>query len=121
MINWNEIETVLLDMDGTLLDLHFDDYFWQIQLPLKWGELNGWDSETAMSKLIPIFQGTRGTLPWYCLDTWSEKHRRRSNAIRKIAVRIREQPSSHLWAERHQIPLRPTHRRSRQRCQQSQY
>lgn len=73
MISWSEIDTVLLDMDGTLLDLHFDDYFWQVQLPLKWGELNGWDSETAMSKLIPIFQGTRGTLPWYCLDYWSEQ------------------------------------------------
>src|SRR5690606_507131 len=25
---WNQIDTVLLDMDGTLLDLHFDNHFW---------------------------------------------------------------------------------------------
>ena len=36
MINWNEIDTVLLDMDGTLLDLYFDNYFWQEYLPEKW-------------------------------------------------------------------------------------
>ena len=73
MINWDEVSTVLLDMDGTLLDLHFDDYFWQVQLPLKWGERNGMDAETAKKKLIPIFQNTEGTLPWYCLDFWSEQ------------------------------------------------
>ena len=26
MINWQQIDTVFLDMDGTLLDLHFDNY-----------------------------------------------------------------------------------------------
>ena len=29
LVNWNEVHTVLLDMDGTLLDLYFDNYFWQ--------------------------------------------------------------------------------------------
>jgi len=33
MINWDKIETVMLDLDGTLLDLHFDNYFWQEYLP----------------------------------------------------------------------------------------
>ena len=28
MVDWDSIDTVLLDMDGTLLDLHFDNYFW---------------------------------------------------------------------------------------------
>ena len=73
MISWNEIETVLLDMDGTLLDLHFDDYFWQVQLPQKWGELNGMDTATARTKLLPVFQHTEATLSWYCLDYWSEQ------------------------------------------------
>ncbi|MFT5134799.1 MAG: HAD superfamily hydrolase (TIGR01509 family) [Gammaproteobacteria bacterium] len=73
MINWNEIDTVLLDMDGTLLDLHFDNYFWQEQLPQKWGELNGMDTATAKTMLAPIFKSTEATLPWYCLDFWSEQ------------------------------------------------
>ena len=73
MIDWNEIETVLLDMDGTLLDLHFDDYFWQVQLPQKWGEKNDLDIDSARARLLPIFQDTEASLSWYCLDYWSEK------------------------------------------------
>jgi len=73
MINWNNIDTVFLDMDGTLLDLHFDDYFWQVQLPQRWAAQNGIDVATARSRLTPIFQNTEGTLPWYCLDYWSEQ------------------------------------------------
>jgi FMN phosphatase YigB (HAD superfamily) len=29
----DEIKYVLLDMDGTLLDKYFDDYFWEHLLP----------------------------------------------------------------------------------------
>lgn len=73
MINWGEVETVLLDMDGTLLDLHFDDFFWQQLLPQKWGELNGIDIEEARARLLPIFEKTEASLSWYCLDYWSEQ------------------------------------------------
>jgi len=73
MIIWNEIDTVLLDMDGTLLDLNFDNYFWHDYLPLKWGELRGIDAESAKRQLMPRFINTAGTLSWYCLDFWSEQ------------------------------------------------
>ena len=32
-IDWSKIDTVLLDMDGTLLDLRFDNWFWQELIP----------------------------------------------------------------------------------------
>ncbi|KEP73664.1 nucleotidase, partial [Microbacterium sp. SUBG005] len=32
-IDWQAVDTVLLDMDGTLLDLAFDNYFWQKLVP----------------------------------------------------------------------------------------
>ena len=73
MINWDEIETILLDMDGTLLDLHFDSFFWQTHLPQKWGEMNGMDTISARKKLEPVFHNIESTLPWYCLDFWSEQ------------------------------------------------
>ena len=27
-IDWTQLDTILLDMDGTLLDLEFDNHFW---------------------------------------------------------------------------------------------
>lgn len=73
MINWQEIDTVLLDMDGTLLDLHFDDYFWQVCLPRAFGAQNGMDEERAKEALRPIFSDNEASLAWYCLDFWSEQ------------------------------------------------
>lgn len=72
MIIWKEIDTVLLDMDGTLLDLHFDNYFWQEYLPQKWAEEKNLSLEQAKEALMPGFYRWAGTLSWYCLDHWSE-------------------------------------------------
>jgi HAD superfamily hydrolase (TIGR01509 family) len=70
---WNNIHTVLLDMDGTLLDLHFDNYFWLQFMPMKYAELFGVDSEEAHQVLKQASSETQGTLNWYCLDYWSER------------------------------------------------
>ncbi len=69
---WDTIDTVLLDMDGTLLDLHFDNYFWLQYLPQKFAELHGLSFDQAMAELNKSFVGLRGTLNWYCLDFWTE-------------------------------------------------
>lgn len=61
----------MLDMDGTLLDLHFDNYFWQEYLPQCWGQAHGLDIDSAKAALIPKFKSKEGTLAWYCLDYWS--------------------------------------------------
>ncbi len=73
MIIWNQIDTVLLDMDGTLLDLHFDNYFWTEYLPLKWGEIHGLDKDMAKARLLTQLEDKVGTLSWYCLDFWSRQ------------------------------------------------
>jgi len=72
MPDWQEIDTVLLDMDGTLLDLHFDNYFWLDHVPTKYAEHHGLSEEEALAELNKSFVGLRGTLNWYCLDYWTE-------------------------------------------------
>ncbi|MFC1749873.1 GMP/IMP nucleotidase [Pseudomonadota bacterium] len=72
-MNWNEISTVLLDMDGTLLDLHFDSHFWQTYVPEHYALTRGLDVETSHKILGPIFKKHEGTLNWYCLDFWSKE------------------------------------------------
>lgn len=71
MLNWSEIETVLLDMDGTLLDLNFDNHFWQEFVPLRFAALHGLSLDAAKRQLAPRFQAMEGRLEWYCLDYWS--------------------------------------------------
>ncbi len=72
MIDWKKIDTVLLDMDGTLLDLNFDNHFWLEFVPLKFAEKTGISVETAKYQLEPRFKSMEGKLEWYCLDYWSE-------------------------------------------------
>lgn len=71
MINWDNINTVLLDMDGTLLDLHFDNHFWLEHVPLRYAEKHGMDVECAKQELFPKFKQHEGTIDWYCLDFWT--------------------------------------------------
>lgn len=72
MIDWKKIDTVLLDMDGTLLNLYFDNHFWQEFVPLKFAEKHGLLPEAAKQQLIPRFKSMEGRLEWYCLDYWSK-------------------------------------------------
>ncbi|MFQ5470205.1 MAG: GMP/IMP nucleotidase [Gammaproteobacteria bacterium] len=72
MINWNTIDIVMLDMDGTLLDLHFDNHFWLEHLPKSFGEKHGLDIEAAKNTLISKYHAVRGTLDWYCIDYWEQ-------------------------------------------------
>lgn len=71
-IDWAGIDTVLLDMDGTLLDLQFDNTFWLHTVPERYAELNQLSSEEAKRSLVPIFESQTGSLNWYCLDFWSD-------------------------------------------------
>lgn len=73
MIDWNQIDTILLDMDGTLLDLHFDNYFWLEHVPRRYAESRGFSLERAKAELLSRYQSVEGTLEWYCVDHWSRE------------------------------------------------
>lgn len=71
MVDWNNIDTILLDMDGTLLDLYFDNFFWREHVPRRYAELHSTTVDDAKSTLIPLFRSKEGTMDWYCVDYWT--------------------------------------------------
>ncbi len=73
MINWHQIDTILLDLDGTLLDLHFDNHFWCEHLPLRYSEHHGMSLIEANAFLKAEFNQHRGKLSWYLTNLWSER------------------------------------------------
>jgi len=71
-IDWQNIETVFLDMDGTLLDLHFDNHFWLKHIPKRYAEKHAISIEEASEVLTQKTKAIEGSLNWYCLDYWEE-------------------------------------------------
>jgi putative hydrolase of the HAD superfamily len=71
--NWSEISTVLLDMDGTILDLHYDNYFWLEYLPLCYSQKMLISVDDAKKKLHANYSSVSGSLQWYCLDYWAKQ------------------------------------------------
>ena len=73
MLPWRQIDMVLLDMDGTLLDLRFDNHFWLEYMPRRYGERHGLDLASATAELLARYRRVEGTLAWYCLDYWTRE------------------------------------------------
>lgn len=71
MIDWEHIDTVLLDMDGVLLDLRFDNWFWLEHVPAQYAAKQGLSLEDAKFELFPKMLAVQGTLQWYCVEYWS--------------------------------------------------
>ena len=70
---WNTIDTVLLDMDGTLLDKHFDDYFWEQYVPEHYSLLHDISVEEAKAHLLARYHNVKDTLDWSDLNFWSRE------------------------------------------------
>ena len=92
MIDWQSVDTVLLDMDGTLLDLHFDNWFWQQHVPDCYAREKGLEQTEANRIIHDWITSHQGTLNWYCLDFWTaelglEIARLKREAGDRIAVR----------------------------------
>jgi len=70
---WGEIDTVLVDMDGTLLDLAFDNFFWLELVPRTYAARHGLPELQAREDLMRAYRDLEGTLAWYCIDHWTER------------------------------------------------
>src|SRR5580692_9262650 len=95
-LDWESIDTVLLDMDGTLLDQRFDNWFWQELVPDRYARQHGLGNDAARTLLTPKFQKVRGTMQWYCVDYWSAELGLDIPAIKREALEGIGQTISYL-------------------------
>lgn len=72
-LNWTGIDTVLLDMDGTLLDLAFDRHFWLEHVPETLSRERAITLNEAHQLIREKYHAVAHTLNWYCLDYWSQE------------------------------------------------
>ena len=73
MVDWGQVDSVFLDMDGTLLDLYFDNHFWQEHVPMRYAQKRALSVATARAELAARYRSHAGTLEWYCVDFWSRE------------------------------------------------
>ncbi len=100
MIDWKQIETVFLDMDGTLLDLHYDNYFWLTYLPRRYAEIKHLSEADCREILHPMFTEHAGSLNWYCLDFWAAQLDIDIVALkREVAGKIAFRPNARAFLE----------------------
>lgn len=98
MIDWHSVDTVLLDLDGTLLDLHFDNYFWLTHLPKRYAQFHDVPHEQAIAHLSELIAAHQGTLLWYCLDHWSDLVRMDVAALkREVQHKIQVRPHAEAF------------------------
>lgn len=71
--NWSDIDDVLLDMDGTLLDRHFDNFFFEEELPRRYAALHALTFEEARDRLMAMYRSVEGELAWTDLDYWTKR------------------------------------------------
>ena len=97
---WELVETVLIDLDGTLLDLAFDNWFWLERVPHAYGQALGLEPAEARARLLPKYKAHEGTLPWYCIDHWSRELALDIRGLKRAgAARIGWLPGAREWLE----------------------
>jgi 5'-nucleotidase len=100
MLDWTQIDTVLLDMDGTLLDLNFDNYFWLEYLPERYAQMFNLDPDEARLSINAKTQALEGTLEWYSTTYWSEALGIDVVALKhEVRHRVQEMPFCHEFLD----------------------
>ena len=72
LFDWDQVDDVLLDMDGTLLDRHFDNFFFEEELPRRYAAKHGLAVEEASERLLTMYRAVEGELNWTDLHYWSK-------------------------------------------------
>ncbi len=95
ILNWKTIDIVLLDLDGTLLDLNFDNYFWSYFLPKEYSKVFSVPEDQADLFIKKSLAEKSGTLEWYDVDYWSDRFDLDLIEMKKrISIKISERPNA---------------------------
>jgi len=95
LLNWKNIDIVLLDLDGTLLDLNFDNYFWSYYLPKEYSKFFSVSEDLAHSFIRDSLAEKAGTLDWYDIDYWSDRFKIDLVKMKEeISARISAKPNA---------------------------
>src|SRR5690349_14581787 len=70
--DWSQIDTVCLDLDGTLLDQAYDNHIWRDLVPQRFAVARSMDLHAAYVEIARLFAARSGTLDWYSIDYWSD-------------------------------------------------
>lgn len=70
--DWGQVDDVLLDMDGTLLDRHFDNFFFEEELPRRYAKKHGLELTESREKLFALYRKVEGELKWTDLHYWTK-------------------------------------------------
>ncbi|MEW6544326.1 MAG: HAD family hydrolase [Nitrospirota bacterium] len=70
-VPWDQVDDVLLDMDGTLLDRHFDNFFFEEELPRRYAAKHGLSFDEALTKLLALYRSVERELAWTDLHYWT--------------------------------------------------
>ena len=93
-----EIDTVMFDMDGTLLDLRFDNYFFLDLVPEIYAEANSISKNESLLIIMSLYQEVQGTLNWYSVDYWTERLKIDIPSLKlSVADRISVRPNAELF------------------------
>ena len=71
LVDWDRVHDVLLDMDGTLLDRHFDNFFFEEELPRRYAAKEGLQFNVSRDRLMAMYRSVEGELAWTDLEYWT--------------------------------------------------
>ena len=68
MISWENMDTLLIDLDGTLLDLHYDNYIWEVAIVEKYAAKHAISFNAAREVIVSKIKRYSGTIQAYCFS-----------------------------------------------------